>query len=89
VKSYFGLTNSLSIVIPAFAQFAPENSADPRAFSTLILPKLAYILCNILTLVVGAWKCNQMGLLPVGTGDWLAFEQRANVSRTTTRIPIR
>lgn len=62
----------------AFAQFAPEHSANPRGFSTLLLPKLAYILCNILTLLVGAWKCNQMGLLPVGTGDWLAFEHRAD-----------
>ncbi|CCA70807.1 hypothetical protein PIIN_04742 [Serendipita indica DSM 11827] len=60
----------------AFAQFAPVDAADPRAFTTLLLPKLAYIVCNILTLLVGMYKCNQMGLLPVGTGDWLAFEQR-------------
>ncbi|KAG8832222.1 hypothetical protein FRC17_001720 [Serendipita sp. 399] len=60
----------------AFAQFAPGDSTNPREFTTLLLPKLAYIFCNLLTLLVGMWKCNQMGLLPVGTGDWLQFEYR-------------
>ncbi|KAG9318112.1 hypothetical protein JVU11DRAFT_179 [Chiua virens] len=39
-------------------------------------PKMTYILCNLLTLFVGLWKCRSMGLLPTGTGDWLAFETR-------------
>ncbi|KAG8749799.1 hypothetical protein FRC14_001090 [Serendipita sp. 396] len=60
----------------AFAQFAPKDSTNTRAFTTLLLQKVAYILCNLLTLLVGMWKCNQMGLLPVGTGDWLQFEHR-------------
>jgi len=60
----------------AFAQFAPDDSSNPTGFSTLIIQKIVYILCNILTLAVGAFKCHQMGLLPVGTGDWLAFEHR-------------
>jgi hypothetical protein len=33
----------------------------------------------MLTLGVGLWKCRSMGLLPTGTGDWLAFEQRGEV----------
>lgn len=28
---------------------------------------------------IGVWKCLQMGLLPTGTGDWLAFETRGPV----------
>lgn len=60
----------------AFAPFAPISSTDPRNLSTLWLQKLVYMLCSMLPLLVGAWKCNQMGLLPVGTGDWLAFETR-------------
>ena len=62
----------------AFAQFAPSHS-DPRSITTLPLHKLVYILCNLLTLGVGLWKCRSMGLLPIGTGDWLAFETRAPV----------
>ena len=39
-----------------------------------------YLACNLLTLGVGLWKCKSMGLLPTGTGDWLAFEARGEVS---------
>ncbi|KAF7353734.1 ER membrane protein complex subunit 4 [Mycena venus] len=60
----------------AFAQFAPSTAKNPKAFTTLPLQKLVYIACNVLTLAVGLWKCRSMGLLPLGTGDWLAFETR-------------
>ncbi|KAF8191503.1 endoplasmic reticulum protein [Mycena galopus ATCC 62051] len=60
----------------AFAQFAPSTAKNPKAFTTLPLQKLVYIACNLLTLAVGLWKCRSMGLLPLGTGDWLAFETR-------------
>ncbi|KDR81897.1 hypothetical protein GALMADRAFT_135289 [Galerina marginata CBS 339.88] len=59
----------------AFAQYAPSNKS-PKAITTLPLHKIVYILCNMLTLGVGLWKCRSMGLLPTGTGDWLAFETR-------------
>ncbi|KAF9234490.1 hypothetical protein BU15DRAFT_89963 [Melanogaster broomeanus] len=62
----------------AFAPFAPTSSTSKNANSltTLPLQKLAYVACNLLTLAVGLWKCRSMGLLPTGTGDWLAFETR-------------
>ncbi|KAH7869592.1 hypothetical protein F5879DRAFT_986747 [Lentinula edodes] len=60
----------------AFASFAPSASKNPKSFSTMALQKLAYFACNLLTLGVGLWKCRSMGLLPTGTGDWLAFETR-------------
>ncbi|KAJ3528232.1 hypothetical protein NMY22_g9497 [Coprinellus aureogranulatus] len=63
----------------AFAQFAPSSSKDPKATSTLVTQKLLYIVCNLLTLGVGLWKCRSMGLLPTGSGDWLAFETRGPV----------
>jgi len=59
----------------AFAQYAPSTK-NPKALTTLPLQKIVYILCNLLTLGVGLWKCRSMGLLPTGTGDWLAFESR-------------
>ncbi|KAJ7063603.1 DUF1077-domain-containing protein [Mycena amicta] len=62
----------------AFAQFAPSTAANPKALKTLPGQKFVFVLCNILTLVVGLWKCRSMGLLPVGTGDWLAFETRGS-----------
>jgi ER membrane protein complex subunit 4 len=70
-------------IYPAFAPFAPgPASSSPTAKSkspfTLPLQKLAYIICNILTLALGLWKCRSMGLLPTGTGDWLAFESRGS-----------
>lgn len=66
-------------VSTAFAQFAPTNSKDPKALLTLPLQKLVFIACNLLTLGVGLWKCRSMGLLPTGSGDWLAFETRGKV----------
>ena len=65
--------------LTAFAPFAPSNASNPRSFDTLLVQKIVFILCNCLTLLVGAWKCHQMGLVPVGTGDWLAFEPRGQV----------
>ncbi|KZT24074.1 DUF1077-domain-containing protein [Neolentinus lepideus HHB14362 ss-1] len=58
-----------------FAPFAPAKS-DPKSLSTLPLQKITYLACSILTLALGLWKCRSMGLLPTGTGDWLAFETR-------------
>ncbi|GJE87994.1 ER membrane protein complex subunit 4 [Phanerochaete sordida] len=72
---------NLAGVNTAFAQFAPvpagkKVAPSPTALSTLALQKFVYFLCNLLTLALGLWKCRQMGLLPTGTGDWLAFETR-------------
>ncbi|KAL0947579.1 hypothetical protein HGRIS_013668 [Hohenbuehelia grisea] len=61
----------------AFAPFAPSAvPSKAKSWTTLPAQKLAYIFCNALTLAVGLWKCRSMGLLPTGTGDWLAFETR-------------
>jgi hypothetical protein len=65
---------------PAFAQFAPSTAKNPKSILTLPLQKFVFLLCNILTLGVGLWKCRSMGLLPTGTGDWLEFETRGLVS---------
>ncbi|KAI0059134.1 DUF1077-domain-containing protein [Artomyces pyxidatus] len=69
---------NLAAINPAFAQFAPGSTTSSKASSltTLALPKLVYLACNVATLALGLWKCRAMGLLPTGTGDWLAFESR-------------
>ena len=68
----------------AFAQFAPVPAGkklppNAQALTTLPLQKIIYLICNLLTLALGLWKCRSMGLLPMGTGDWLAFETRGQV----------
>jgi len=68
---------NMAAVNAAFAPFAPSNS-NATALSTLLLQKIVYFLCNLLTLALGLWKCRSMGLLPTGTGDWLAFETRGS-----------
>ncbi|KAJ8516591.1 hypothetical protein ONZ45_g6138 [Pleurotus djamor] len=61
----------------AFAPFAPSTSpTEAKSWTSLPLQKAVYLFCNMLTLGVGLWKCRSMGLLPTGTGDWLAFETR-------------
>ncbi|KAI0047049.1 DUF1077-domain-containing protein [Auriscalpium vulgare] len=69
---------NLAAINTAFVPFAPGPASPSKAnsLSTLPLQKIAYIACNILTLGLGLWKCRSMGLLPTGTGDWLAFESR-------------
>jgi hypothetical protein len=78
VSSFFGSVAGLSLVNTAFAQFAPSNT-NAKSLGNLILQKLVYVACNCLILAVGLWKCKSMGLLPTGTGDWLAFESRGQV----------
>ncbi|KAJ7805573.1 endoplasmic reticulum protein [Mycena olivaceomarginata] len=56
--------------------FSMGSAKNPKALTTLILQKLVYVACNLLTLGVGLCKCRSTGLLPLGTGDWLAFETR-------------
>jgi ER membrane protein complex subunit 4 len=71
----------------AFAPFAADDGKS-RGLLSLLPQKLAYIVCNALTLAVGLWKCRSMGLLPTGTADWLAFERRGEVSVTIFKLLI-
>jgi len=66
---------NIAAINSAFAPFEPATTPT-KSFSALPLQKVVYVLCNLLTLAVGLWKCRGMGLLPTGTGDWLAFESR-------------
>ena len=52
----------------AFGRFeSKETAAD------LIVPKLLFIGLHLLTVLLGVYKVNAMGLLPTTTSDWLAF----------------
>ncbi|KAH8100249.1 DUF1077-domain-containing protein [Cristinia sonorae] len=75
---------NLAAINTAFAPFAPtpapgdksSSTTSPNSLTALPLQKFVYLICNLLTLALGLWKCKSMGLLPMGTGDWLAFETR-------------
>ncbi|TFY78180.1 hypothetical protein EWM64_g5837 [Hericium alpestre] len=81
----FSPFKNIAAINTAFAQFAPSSakpasptdlSSPATVLTTLPLQKAVYVITNLLTLALGLWKCRQMGLLPTGTGDWLAFETR-------------
>jgi hypothetical protein len=38
-----------------------------------LLPKIAFIAVQLLSLGLGVWKMGSMGLLPTSDSDWLAF----------------
>jgi hypothetical protein len=75
----FSPFKNLANINSAFAPFAPAEPVKGNV-RPLVLHKLAYFGCNLLTLALGLYKCRSMGLLPTGTGDWLAFETRGMVS---------
>ncbi|KAF8300474.1 DUF1077-domain-containing protein [Clavulina sp. PMI_390] len=70
------LLNPIKAVASINAAFAPFEPTENEKDDSLILQKLVYIGCNILTMALGLYKCSTMGLLPTGTADWLAFETR-------------
>ncbi|KAF9164954.1 hypothetical protein DFQ27_006410 [Actinomortierella ambigua] len=42
--------------------------------SALYLPKITFIAMQLLSILLGMWKLNSMGLLPTSHSDWLAFQ---------------
>ncbi|EJU05127.1 DUF1077-domain-containing protein, partial [Dacryopinax primogenitus] len=77
VMLLFSPFKAISGMEKAFAQYKPTastSSGDP-----LLLQKIVYMLANLLPIALALWKCRQMGLIPTGTGDWLAFETRGVV----------
>ena len=51
-----------------FSRFESKETAVE-----LIMPKLLFVGLHILTMLLGVYKVNAMGLLPTTTSDWLAF----------------
>jgi hypothetical protein len=66
----------------AFQPFQPAPTSQEPA--DLMIPQIVFVLCQCLTLALGLWKCNQMGIIPRGAADWLAFESRNPVRSSFT-----
>ncbi|CAG8450235.1 2331_t:CDS:2 [Ambispora leptoticha] len=50
-----------------------ERYESSKNQSQLLLPKITFVLLQLLTMALGLYKCSAMGLLPTATSDWLAF----------------
>ncbi|KAJ7853623.1 endoplasmic reticulum protein [Mycena olivaceomarginata] len=59
-----------------------RQAKNPKALTTLILQKLVYVACNLLTLGVGLWKVPIHGATSVGDDDPVTPTNAANL-----RIP--
>lgn len=46
----------------------------------LKLAKITYLFFQLVTISIGVYKLNSMGLIPNKTGDWLSWETQTKVS---------
>ncbi|RPA87834.1 hypothetical protein BJ508DRAFT_410523 [Ascobolus immersus RN42] len=52
-----------------------EKFENERTKGRLFLVKLTYVALQLVTIALGIWKVNGMGLLPTTRSDWLAWER--------------
>lgn len=64
--------NPISAIANIQNQFAKFES--PGNTTKILGTKLVFIAMNLLSIGLGLWKVNGMGLLPTTTSDWLAWE---------------
>ncbi|KAF3903346.1 hypothetical protein AA313_de0207445 [Arthrobotrys entomopaga] len=69
VMLFMNPLRALSTVGNTFSKFDGEST-----HGRLVTVKLAYIGLQLLTIAIGIWKVNAMGLLPTTRSDWLAWE---------------
>src|SRR5690606_26414660 len=69
-KSMEDTSNFISYIylhsIIAFASFE-----DKKEGHNIILPKILYVLLNLLSVLIVVWKLGKFGLLPTTQADWL------------------
>ncbi|KAI7901496.1 uncharacterized protein BX663DRAFT_437456, partial [Cokeromyces recurvatus] len=56
-----------------FSRFETTGKARSQPGANLMMPKLTFIGLHIITILLGVYKVNTMGLLPNTASDWLAF----------------
>ncbi|KAI8994890.1 hypothetical protein BDB01DRAFT_841177 [Pilobolus umbonatus] len=67
---FFQPFKAIMSVQQTFNRFESKNNS-----SDLLLPKLTFVGLHIITILLGVYKVNAMGLLPNTTSDWLSFIQ--------------
>ncbi|KAG0174359.1 hypothetical protein DFQ28_006658 [Apophysomyces sp. BC1034] len=72
---FFQPAKAIMSLQQAFERFESTGPSRAQPGADLLLPKLAFIGLHVLTILLGVYKINAMGLLPTTTSDWLAFLQ--------------
>ena len=74
--------------IKQLASAAPLGGFDaldtPSTHDRLTLPKIVFVVGQLLTILLGVVKLQYMGLLPTTKSDWLAWEDFVPVRHTHT-----
>lgn len=53
---------------------------NERTSSKLVLPKVVFVICQMLNMAIGIWKLNQMGLIPNKEADWISWKPVAQIT---------
>lgn len=72
----------LKVLMDPFVVF--KNLDTEETHARLLMPKLVFVLGQILSIVLGIVKLQYMGLLPTTTSDWLAWESYQPVRSATS-----
>ncbi|KAI9284967.1 transmembrane protein 85-like protein [Umbelopsis sp. AD052] len=56
-----------------FERFEPTGAAKNHPEASLLTSKATFLALQLVTIGLGIYKVNAMGLLPTTTSDWLAF----------------
>ena len=67
----------------AFERFEPTGAAKNHPEASLLTAKATFLGLQLVTIALGIYKVNGMGLLPTTTSDWLAFMSPKQVSIST------
>ncbi|KAL0092006.1 hypothetical protein J3Q64DRAFT_1726504 [Phycomyces blakesleeanus] len=70
---FFQPAKAIMTLNQTFERFESKGAAAKRPEADLLLPKLTYIGLQLVIILLGVYKINNMGLLPTTTSDWLAF----------------
>ncbi|KAI8087957.1 DUF1077-domain-containing protein [Gilbertella persicaria] len=73
VMLFFNPIKAMMTVQQTFSRFETTGEARSKPGADLLLPKLTFIGLHFVTILLGVYKVNAMGLLPNTTSDWLAF----------------
>lgn len=62
------------------AGFRPYTTEKNKA--EVILPKVTYVFCNLVIILIGLWKLDRMGIIPYHEADWLDWKFPAMKTET-------
>lgn len=70
---FFNPIKAMMQLQTTFSRFESTGAARLQPGADLLMPKLAFLGLQMVTILLGIYKVNAMGLLPNTASDWLAF----------------